>query len=231
MNNKGYVLTKIDYKENDVIVKMLCENNKVISFIARGVKKITSKNKYALNVLNFIEVDLIKKGEVYILKTAKLLVDNNELSTNILISTPYLYCATLIASDDTLKNNYYQYFNNMFFNSEELYSDMLKIILSLYANQGGLPQSGKCVSCSSTSNIAHFSIREGGFVCSDCTKLKYKKNTLINIYNFIQNKEFSSVFEINDALIILRELIENVELKLGYKPKSTKFLIDNLPKI
>lgn len=54
---KGIVLSNQDYKDNDLLVKVLCSNNLIYTFLARGAKKSTSKLKSAVQMLTLIEFE------------------------------------------------------------------------------------------------------------------------------------------------------------------------------
>ena len=77
MKNKfcGYVIDSIDYKDNDSIVTVLCEDG-LISLKARGAKKITSKMNSVLFNYAFSEFEVNKSEKSGYLT----LLDGNLLS-------------------------------------------------------------------------------------------------------------------------------------------------------
>jgi len=70
----GIVIKQINYDDFDQIVTILTDTE-LITFIALGVRKMTSKNRVALQLGNVIEVELFRarlKNKVSKLKRANL---------------------------------------------------------------------------------------------------------------------------------------------------------------
>ena len=62
MNNQeyivqGFVIKTVDYKEYDAIITCLTSDG-IISFIAKGVNKLTSKNRVSCTLYSFSEFTL-----------------------------------------------------------------------------------------------------------------------------------------------------------------------------
>ena len=79
----GYVLRSVDYQENDAIVTVLYESG-VISFKAKGIKKLTSKNRSSCLLYAESEFVLEKsKNNNYILIKGNLISSNFNLYSSI----------------------------------------------------------------------------------------------------------------------------------------------------
>ncbi len=66
------ILREAPYKENDRILTILTPKYGIMTLLAKGVRNITSKNSPAVQLFCFSELELMKSGNRYTLKTAHL---------------------------------------------------------------------------------------------------------------------------------------------------------------
>ena len=79
---KGYVIRNVPYGESDAIVSVLTEEG-IISFKARGIKKITSKNASSCLLYAFSEFECATKGNYKYLTRGSLISSNYQLYEDI----------------------------------------------------------------------------------------------------------------------------------------------------
>ena len=76
----GIVLKRVDYKENDVILKILTNESQLLSLYARGIKKAQSKNSYACSLLAESEFSYqAKTNKLPLLITGNLVLAHQNL--------------------------------------------------------------------------------------------------------------------------------------------------------
>ena len=82
MNDKlvvtGYIIKSVTYLENDAIVTILSADG-LLTFKARGVKKITSKLARLINLYSYVELELTKTGKHYILTNGTVITSNSQI--------------------------------------------------------------------------------------------------------------------------------------------------------
>ena len=232
---KGIVLSRTDYKENDVILNVLTTNNELLSIYARGIRKSKSKNSYACNLLTISDFTYQAKN-----KKIPLLITGNTLKTYQDIYDDYdlIIVATLMANIVAEILNYDENWLNAyeFINSylEKLNKkNNLVLIFSVFLveilHQLGININvDGCAFCNHLS-VVGIDINLGGFVCS-----KHAENS--NIYD----KEFLRQFRIiNKATLknyhqlimvepfdktIIRILVDFLERYSGLKFTTFKFI-------
>lgn len=78
MKYTGIVINSNTYKDNDLIVELLTENE-IITFRSKGIKKKDSKNRSLIFDFAFIEAEFFKKGEKTTLINGKNLLNLSHL--------------------------------------------------------------------------------------------------------------------------------------------------------
>lgn len=163
----GLVIKSIDYDDNDKIITILTSNS-LLTFIAKGVRKVTSKNSYALQLGNLVEVEYFKArltGKISKLKKATLIKQ-----------LPLKESDTALVWLNLLKT-----FNKMTEGSEKLFNAVIKtyesfgdkynhfaktyIMFNYLSSQGVEPNINSCVECNRKDMITNFDFAAGGFLC------------------------------------------------------------------
>ena len=173
-NVKGIVLKQIEYKDNDIIISLLSEQGKLLSFYARGVKKITSKNANAVQAFVYSEIEYFynQKG-LHTLKRAKaiknyfndfddyskiivafMLLDIiNDVGGLSLNDNPRLFKllkSSLILINDVDENLLLSFF-----------------MIDIMQQQGITLVVDHCAICEND-KVNYISIESGGFICHSC---------------------------------------------------------------
>ncbi len=226
MNDKviGIVLEKIDYKDNDEILKILTKEYGVLSFIAKGVKKITNKHY----VSNFLEIEIIfdysehknifniKNTRIinnyhkdYDLETILLLQLGNEITLNIL-------------KDSADYDFYYDNLINLYQNILDFnYLAMCFFVVNILKYEGLNPIVDKCYVCDNK-KISSIYIPYG-FVCQEHKDHHNEKSITFlkkfRMINLVKNEQLVSIKEYNydfkDLTFLLEFISYNFELKLN----------------
>ena len=171
---QGFVIQKNNYGDFDLIVTVLLINSK-LSFLARGVRKMTSKNRVALQLGNFIEIEvfearlnnklsklkratIINAFPVEVADSAQIMMGILKIINKLENPRPYFFKSLLIA---------FPYFGNDYNHHIKNYFQFLNLV------QHGLkPVVDKCYICKTTKNIIDFDLEKGGFSCQAHAKKK-----------------------------------------------------------
>ena len=100
ISSKAIVLSKIRFKESDLIVKCYTLSNGLVSLIVKGAFS-SKKNKFKpayfqpLSMLS-IEIDFKKSRDLHYIKTLSLLHSYTSLQTNILKSTVIIFLSEIL---------------------------------------------------------------------------------------------------------------------------------------
>jgi len=227
MNDKvvGIVLNQVDYRENDIIIKVLTQEMGIVSFVVRGAKKAKSKNNSGCLQFSKSEFlfNYVESKSMFNLKTATLI--KSYLKDDLInISLQSIFTEIIDKSYDL--DNYKDYYELLDFTLEHL-NENKYLISSLYiANilylQGINPFVDGCTNCGNTC-VVNLSFSMGGFLCEKCNdsnqKLEIeilKKFRLINkakITNYDQIKDIK--FNSNDFKLIMEFYIFQSNIKVN----------------
>jgi len=228
----GYVINSIDYKDNDSLVSVLCEDG-LICLRARGVKKINSKN--ASSVMNYayseFEVNKSSKSGYLTLNEGKLIKYPSFISENLeYISIVNFVSEGIELMDD--KNDSFECFVDCLDSMKNNYKSeyiLISFLNYFIDKQGCKLNSDECVCCSSKEKIIKFSFENGGFLCKNCCNtladdLEYLKN--MRILSKVNYKNLSKVsVDLIYAYKYIKEVISMIETKTGIYFKSKAFLL------
>ncbi|MDY3890192.1 MAG: DNA repair protein RecO [Bacilli bacterium] len=171
INVQGIVLKQVHYKEKDCMITLLTEN-KIISFLARGILSPNSKNASSCLQYNLSEFTLSEKNSHLTLKQGKSIHTFKNLYENL----DNISCVSLM-SEATLKfideayEVIYPYFKNILFSLEEGFDSatLLAIYLAQIIKYSGYKlEYDSCVECGTKKDIVSISYSSGGFLCKNC---------------------------------------------------------------
>ena len=239
MNDKAVViiLKHTDYRENDVILQTFSAEYGKLSFIARGLKKMTSKNAAAsqLFMLSEVTFDYVKNDYLHILKSATV-VDSFRLLREDLNLLSIMSVLAEIAQQIELTNDDYQLILNTMerlVKAPDYALTALNLFLSeVVTKQGNSPMVDGCVLCGSTKEICAVSITEGGFICKQCNqglRLPTLATDDLQGFRFIAKAKFKQYDLIaanteTNSLTIARLLLGFLNEHSGITCKSFRFL-------
>ena len=228
----GYVLNSIDYKDNDSIVNVLCEDG-LVCLRARGVKKINSKN--ASSVMNFayseFEVSKNCKSGYLTLSEGKLISYPTFISSNL----EYISVINLVSEGiglvDDRKDSFACYVDCLDAMKNNYRSEYVLIaFLNYFLDKNGCKLNcDECVCCGDKEKIVKFSFESGGFLCKKCWNLEKDDISYLKSMRVLSKVNYQNLDKISIDLICaykyIKEVINMIETKIGVCFKSKAFLL------
>ena len=213
---QAIVLSRRDVREYDQIVTFYtCEDGK-IDLLAKGIKKITSKNAAILSPFFLVDIDYVGGKDLPRLTTVQQVETFDRLSSNL------ANIKLMAKSLDLINRVFRQEHDRKIFdglvewlrllnNEAEVHQAIFDtFVLKLWALLGFKMVIERCVSCGSVS-VENISVASGGVVCKMCAVVKKKDGEI--------------VFPINKSeRVLLRKMFEqplkviNRSLKLEWLP-------------
>lgn len=235
---KGVIIRSQDYSETHKIITIFSEKLGKFTAIARGAKK--PKSRMAAVTQPFIYGEFL----VYVNKGLST-VQQGEIINSFrsiredIIKTAYMaYIAEL--TDKILSTKkpdhllYDQFFRTMNFISENEESEipMMMYELKLYVEGGFAPVVDRCINCGSNTNLAAFSIREGGLLCQSCRHIDEHATfvspsiaKLLSIFIHVGLEQVGTISIKEENQLLLRKVLdEYYDQYGGYYLKSRRFL-------
>lgn len=168
----GIVIKKVQLNADDEVITILT-SEEIVSFIALGVRKITSKNRFALDYGNIINAEIFRArlvGKLSKLKTATIVKQ-----PPILISDTANVILTIVKNISNLENASEKLFNAILKSYSFLgdtYNHWVKtyIMFNVLDALGIYPIFNKCIDCNRSDRINSFDYKQGGFLCAWHTK-------------------------------------------------------------
>jgi DNA repair protein RecO (recombination protein O) len=234
-NLEGYVIHHAQFKENDAMVSVLSKEG-LVSFLARGVLKTTSKNAASCQLLSYSRFSLIAgKGGGYSLKESEVLtMPDGKDSLERLTAFSFLAEVSnkLIQADEA--EEAYPFLDaamKAIASGVDAFTEALLYFSHVLLIAGYGLDVDECVYCQSKSGIAGISYADGGFVCKEdlqegveaCDPRKLK----ILRYAFrCKVEDFPRVsFGKDECQDLLRELCQYANDLTGVSLKSLELLL------
>ena len=236
---QGIILKVVPYKESDAIITLLTKDEGFVSFKARGVFKINSKNSSSLQLYTIGEYKLEYKTDY----SNKTLSSSSVIYFPLVIYDDLKYSCLLGFASEVIqmyKDNYEESYFIMDYiirNLETIDILTCSLVLLKYVLKwnGILFEVDACVDCKSKI-VDAFSYESGGFLCHKCNE-----NSNLNITNINYLKQIRIIMKANinnimsfkvDEIIgykIFVDLIKYIENNLGsyYKTKEMLIMVIN----
>ncbi|HBE99259.1 MAG TPA: DNA repair protein RecO [Firmicutes bacterium] len=233
-NYVGYTIRISDYKDSDCIVTFLTEEN-VLTFRARGIKKIKSKNRNAISPLTKSEVTLLQMGESLTLSEAKQ-ISAPKLNGDFLLNSCFSFLnelnSKIVDSDET--SELYEWLDEAmnFLNqkNDEYLTPCLIYFAQFLRLEGYGLDVDDCVVCGKKNDIVGISLSKGGFLCREHLEFEFEKKEprFLKIIRFCfrcSPKDMNRVhFEKKECLRCIAYLSEFYEQSAGEKLRSLEYL-------
>lgn len=232
----GLVLKNKPYKENDMLIWIYTHDYGKLALIAKGVKKIKSKNAPACQTITLSEFTFIPRiGLSNLIKGTSInffryLKEDIELEAYASYFCEFVYkftkdndpdaiiYDTLLLALQTLQAGYNPRLVYLLFNS---------FILEV---TGSSLEVDQCTSCGRQDHIAGVSIHGGGFVCQECIGM-YDQKLSIDIlkgFRYINKWSFEKIDDLKLNDNIIDQLIAIMEAYIdeftGISFQSRKFI-------
>jgi DNA repair protein RecO (recombination protein O) len=174
------VLSQSLYKENDALVQVLSKDLGLMTFIAKGVQKMTSKNRAVIQPYSSYRYHCdLKSGALQTLKNGERLVSNHHISSDLYRSSLAALISELtffLLKNEVNEVRYAHSFHQLdalmrLVDQSDHLQHVFILALILFINDYGIePLMDGCVLCGDTQRINSFSVEEGGLVCSSCQR-------------------------------------------------------------
>lgn len=231
-NLHGIIFNSFNYKENDLIVDVVCLELGFIQLYVKGGQKLTTKSFYILNMFNVIDFDINnhqqgllnyrggriiksfdytklsynKMNVIMIISEILMRIKHESVQTKQL----YLTLEKVLIDINTHKSDY----------------DLLNLFLIEVLNIVGLSlKLDGCLYCEKSKDIVAYCWDNHGFVCSSCLSednLVYDKEVLTYLYKL--NQGYYYEITENKKKLILRYLLQLLNDNAGIYLKSLKYL-------
>ncbi|MBQ0065313.1 MAG: DNA repair protein RecO [Firmicutes bacterium] len=189
------VLDCEEYKEKDALVTLLIEDELVMAY-AKGVGKLTSKNRILTQPFSSIKVFLDQKeNRMPLILHGHVEKFYFRIQENLVAQSVCFVLRDCIKRSHTtlgvssLLESVWEAFQT---GEANVYTKACLCMKQLLENEGiGLYVDG-CVNCSRKNHIETISLKDGGFLCSECNANFYPKRSkqeLIQYYSLMRVKE------------------------------------------
>lgn len=232
---KGFIFKKTEYNDNCFMLNALLENNEAVSFTAKGLNKMTSKNATACNYFNISEFVLLSKTENSgkVLKTANVIKQFHLPFDDLLVSSCFLLMYEVI-SEVHEQMDIYDLAYDCFVNLENKKEPMMVLnyfLKNVMIQLGYKPNLDRCIFCKKRNNLVSFSFSSGGFICKDCYQInehvRYSNSFLKALYEFFMNDKMY-LLEKEDAICLFNMFVEFYESDMGIHLNTADFLRKSL---
>lgn len=232
----GLVLKNKPYKDNDMLVWIYTHDYGKLAMVAKGVKKIKSKNAPSCQTLTLSEFTLIPRVGLSKLIKGSPLNYYRHIKEDIILEAYASYFIEFVykfAQDNDPNKEIYDNLLLAFNCLEEGYNPKLVYLLFnafILGVTGSLLEVDHCVNCGRQDHIAGVSISSGGFVCLECLSL-YDQKLEIDVlkgFRYINKCKLSNIDKLNLSEVVIDELVVIMEAYIdeftGINFKSRQFI-------
>lgn len=175
---EGIVIQVNPYKEKDAMVSIITENG-IVSFLARNILSITSKNRSSCLLFSYSSFVLNSRLDKLSLVQGTLIKSYYHFYESLdCLSSINLINECLIKFVDEDDSNLYPYLKRYLELLDQIYDEVtltLIMLAKIIAFSGYSLKYNECVVCSKKTNIVGVSFSLGGFVCKNCLKKSIDK--------------------------------------------------------
>jgi DNA repair protein RecO (recombination protein O) len=174
----AFVLKRLDMREQDQIITLYTRELGKVEVVARGVKKILSKNSAYLSPIFLVDAEIVPGKEIHHLTKAVPVITYKKVLESLekisLLQTVFAWVNELTTAQSEPKiflliKNWLDFLNT----TKEINSAPAYAFLSnLMVEMGFSPELNSCIFCSSKNNLFAFYPAGGGVVCKNCSLLK-----------------------------------------------------------
>lgn len=210
---EGIVILSREYKDADKSLVIFTKDRGRLSFVAKGVRKLNSKNRSSTDLLVHGEYQLSCGKAYYILNQGQVIKGFMNIRKDLLKTTVAMTMTVFL--NDVLVDNMSQgeVYELLIWTLKRLETTkdpkfllryfLIKSILFL----GHQPSLDSCNECNKTNTNYFFQFSEGNLVCEDCTKVGfYVDSNLIKIYKCLETDSFDQLKDVDMSKAILEKL-------------------------
>ncbi len=235
MEIDGLVLRVTPYRDYDAMVLVINKKSSY-SFLARGVRKVTSKNSFSIQPFTESHFDLLKTKDGLSLKTGVVLKAHEKVrsSYNGLLMFDFL---SEVTSKFLVEKDFPKVYPSIKKIIELLETGFDHYTLAIIYLASILNASGygwnihSCQKCGQKDGIVALNTSSGGFICQNCfdgsngAKLSPRLLKIIRYIFMVQPEMYDHIsFEKEECLLILSLLEEFIVGTVEFNIKSLKLL-------
>lgn len=217
---EGYLLSRNDFEIFDEIISFIASSGNIFTCIAKGTRKISSKNSRNLVFGDLLEFEFFSSrsiDKVSKLMRVKIKQKNNNISWN---NYALIYLNEVILKLKISGKKLFEYYKHLLmeisnFNNE--YDMIVTALIFLIQYSGIKIILNKCAICGSK-KINNFSNIANGFVCPKCDNsyFKIELDVILFLYNAsINNLKMNNEFKLESKKIALKILLNYIYEKNG----------------
>ena len=235
MEIDGLVLRVNPYRDYDAMVTVINERSS-FSFLARGVRKIQSKNSFSVLPFAYSHFDLMKTKDGLSLKTGNV-IDSHSKVRDSFQGLLMLDFIGEVTSKFLEEKEFYKAFPSikkiieLLERGFDLYT-LAIIYLAFILNESGYGWNVKaCQKCGQKDDIVAINTSTGGFICRDCfdgqngAKLSTRLLKIIRYIFMVQPEMYDHIaFEKDECLVILSLIEEFILGTVEFRLNSLKLL-------
>lgn len=228
---QGIVISNMEYRENDLIVYLLTPHG-MISYLAKGALKQTSKNRICTQPYSYVNISLTQ-SKLPVLTSGHVIESYYKIHQDLVkqsLCQVLCDCIKRTEIDEMLFLHFQKMLQYLQTDNEKAYTLVCICLKDILKKDGFGMHVNHCVLCHTQHNIETISIQDGGFLCHACNQNRYpvlKKEELIMYYSLFQYtenrlEEFieTYTFTIENILFLLSWYCQHEQIEL----KSISFL-------
>ena len=204
----GIVLKTHPYKESDSLVTVYFKDYGKMTLIARGVKKLKSKNASACQSLTLSEFTFIPRNGLSTMIKASSVDFYRYIKENLELEAYASYFMEFVLKNEEDNQPDLEIFDTLKKSLDALNHGYPYPLVYLLYNAFILKRCGMalqvdgCVRCLRQDHIAGISLEDGGFVCHDCLSLHDKQLTIDSIDQLkVPDESIDLLMEIMDYYV------------------------------
>lgn len=235
-NIEGLVLKNKPYKENDMLVWIYTRDYGKLALIAKGVKKLKSKNAPACQTITLAEFTFVPRSGLSNLIKGTLIDYFRYLKEDIELEAYASYFCEFVykfTKDNDPDAVIYDTLLMALHDLQDGYDPKLVYLLFnafILEVTGSKLETDQCVDCGRLDHIAGISISSGGFVCQKCLGM-YDQKLAVDVlkgFRYINKWQFAKIDELHLEANVINELIPIMEAYIdeftGITFQSRKFI-------
>lgn len=219
----GIVIASHNFKEADRSITLFSLEQGKVSFVARGVRKLTSKNKNSVELLSFGEYFLVKGKAYQLLKQGMLKesflylrMDFNKMSVALTMSAFLKEVLPLNVPQKEVFDLFVWSLRRLEKSQDPMFLlryFLVKSILLL----GYKPDLSSCNNCQKSGGDAFFNFSTGTFICSDCSGQGFfLEEKILKLYSFLEEDQLKKIRGLELSLAQLEKFDNFLEKLIEY---------------
>jgi len=225
-HSEGIILRTQDFGENDKLVTLISPLQGKFSCLAKGAKKLNSSFAGKLEPLNQLSLFLARGKNLDILSQLKVIEHNQVLKEHLELLAFSLFYLDLFENFTVPYEKSTAFYKLLLTLLSGLKKGFPRQILTLWGEiillklAGFFPAMEQCVNCKKNRSAYHFSFKNGGALCQDCSRVELEsiplKEATVKLYLFLaKTKPQALKNRLSPPLEITEELEEVLNRYIG----------------